>query len=131
MAKKFIKETVTHKDSTHHRTIYDEKYRILEAHFTDGAHYQFIDVPKNVFEDIKFLEMSKKNKETNIEDNDIISDYFYSELWETLSIRGRVPNRYALKKMQYFYVKVKGGKGPHGRADQKTFNNVMITEEVK
>jgi KTSC domain len=95
------KPSIEHKKSTHSKTTYDEDRRILQAYFTDGAVYQFLDVPKRIFSDLQQLEENKSLYE-NIEDNDVISDYFYSKLWETLAIKGKYPNRYAVKKNAIF-----------------------------
>lgn len=98
--------TTNHKASIHKKTEYDEDRRLLTAFFTDGSIYQFLDVPKRIYNDIGTVEDSK-GKYKDLEDNDVISDYFFGHLWENLVIRRRGNTRWFDKKMRYYYVKIK------------------------
>ena len=101
-----MEKVLTHKLSIHKKTEYDEKRKLLTAHFVDGAVYQFLDVPKRIFSDLEALETSK-GKYKDLEDNDVISEYFFGHLWENLVIRRRGNTRWFDKKMRFFYVKIK------------------------
>mgnify|MGYP001443741254 CR=1 FL=1 len=99
--------TVAHKNSRHKKTTYDEERKLLTAFFIDGSVYQFLDVPKRLFNEIKTLEESK-GKFEDLEDNDVVYEYFFNHLWENIVMRRRGNTRWFDKKMRYFYVKVKG-----------------------
>ena len=103
---KLILQSVKHKNSIHKFTEYDSKRKLLTAHFVDGAIYQFLDVPQKIFDDIKSLE-DVKGDYIELEDNDVISDYFFGHLWESLSVKRRGATRWFDKKMRYYYVKIK------------------------
>ncbi len=103
---KLIQQSVSHKNSIHSKTEYDSKRKLLTAHFTDGAVYQFLDIPESKFEEIKTVEKSKGDYK-DLEDNDVISDYFFSHLWENIILRTRGKQRWFDKKMRFYYIKVK------------------------
>lgn len=103
---KLLPQTIKHTLSTHKRTEYDSKRHILTAYFKDGSIYQFMDVPQKIFDDLKAIE-DTQGKYESLDDNDVISDYFFGHLWEKLTMKRRGNSRWFDKKMRFYYIKVK------------------------